>query len=213
MTFGNPEAWASRFRSIDQRLMERVVEVWPQCLSLLPEQPEEDFITANLVNLLSKDAIMRKICYLEYHYAPFGMQPNGAVFGKGYIDFALILDQDRDIYIAYECKRLNVRYKGRRRSLAGPYVNEGMMRYVSEKYSDGLPFAGMIGYILDGDVPFARSQLWNAINVEKDSLCLVEGPNLAERTLIPECFTTLHQRPNGISAIEIRHVLLSFAFE
>lgn len=49
MVVGDPSAWAARFRTLDIRFLERVVAVWPSCVDVLPDDPHEDTITANLV--------------------------------------------------------------------------------------------------------------------------------------------------------------------
>ena len=210
MIVGDPQSWTGRFRSVDQRFLERVPAVWSKCLDVLPQQPHEDLITENLVHLLSKDSVVRRLCWLEYQFVPFGMTPEGGVSGKGYIDIALILDQERNRYVAYECKRLNVFYDGSRYSLATPYVKEGMMRYVTEKYSEGLPIACMLGYVIDGDMPFARKQVWKTIVAQTSDLGLIDGPNPTTDVAIVKCFVTTHKRPTTALAIEIRHVFLPF---
>ena len=55
MVLGDPGVWAARFRTLDDRFLERVVAVWPRCLKVLPENPDEDMITENLVTMVSKD--------------------------------------------------------------------------------------------------------------------------------------------------------------
>ncbi|MDH3256902.1 MAG: hypothetical protein OEM27_04740 [Nitrospinota bacterium] len=209
MNFGDPSIWTIRFRSIDQRLLERIAYIWSKCLSVLPVQPDEDMITRNLVNFLWKDSETRKLGWPDYQYVPFSELPKGNVAEKGYVDIGFILDQDRDRYIAYECKRLNVQYKGSRQSLATPYVKEGMMRYVSEQYSEKLPFACMLGYVIDGDIPFAKKQVWKAIGMKKLELRLLGGPNSADKIASLERFITDHQRSSG-NPIEIRHAFLPF---
>jgi len=210
MTHGDPKTWVPYFRSADQILMEQILKVWPKCLDVIPEQPEEDFITENLVNLLSKDIVVRKLGHLDYQYEPFKTRPDGAVESTGAVDFALILDNDRSIYVAYECKRLNVRHSGSRRALATPYVNDGLMRFVMEKYSEGLPFACMLGYVMDSDVRFARIKVWETIVAHKRPLGLLSGPNSSESLSFIERFITTHQRSGQSNRIEVRHAFLPF---
>ena len=136
MAAGDPTAWAGRFRSFDERFLERVVAVWPQCLAVLPSQPNEDTITANLVNLLQRDSDTRsRFHWIEFQYEPFGYTPEGTAYSKGSVDMAVILDQDRDMYLAYECKRLNERRDDGRRSLATKYVMDGLSRFTTGQYS------------------------------------------------------------------------------
>jgi hypothetical protein len=139
MPVGDAEEWRKRFRRMDERLLTRISEIWPSCLARLRGQPEENRITMTLVDVLSRDIVSRRIAYFEYQFEPFGYRPDGLVFSKGKVDLAAILDQDRNRYLAYECKRLNVIYRGTTRLLAADYVKDGTMRFVTEQYADGLP--------------------------------------------------------------------------
>ena len=62
-------------------------------------------------------------------------------------------DGDESIYFCLECKRLNVVHHGRVRSEASQYVAEGMLRFVSGKYARAVHDGGMLGYVLNGDIP------------------------------------------------------------
>jgi len=210
MILGNADEWKSRFISLDERLLRRILHVWPACLALLPEQPEEDTITINLVALLSQDPIVRRICYfIVYQHEPFGTHPNGAKFSKGKIDLAVLLDQERERYVAYECKRLNVIHGRTRGSLATRYVREGMMRFLTEQYAAGLPVGCMLGYVMDGDLNFATEQVNGAIASNTATLRSVEGSAIGQAVQGVERFSTHHER-TGTSVIELRHVLLPF---
>ena len=209
MVVGDLKAWTNRFVSVDDRLLERIANVWPACLAILPRQPEEDAITMNLVHLLSKDPVVRRICHwVEFQFEPFGTGASGAKFSKGKIDIAVLLDWERERYIAYECKRLNVTHCGKRSSLATTYVADGMMRFMTEQYAESLPIGCMLGYVLDGDTPFAISQLSKAIASHRN-LRLATGPiTIAPKRNIQRFFTT-HNRALR-SMIELRHALLPF---
>ena len=178
MAVGNPAAWAGRFRSFDEWFLERVTAVWPRCLAVLPDRPDEDAITTNLVDLLQRDSgIRRRFHWIEFQYEPFGHTSEGTAYSKGRIDVAVILDQDRDRYLAYECKRLNdVREDGRRRSLAGEYVMEGLSRFVTERYSENLPVGCMLGYVLDGDVAYASARVRKKIVECRRKIALIGQP-------------------------------------
>lgn len=210
MIVGDPRDWKDRFITVDERLLWRILHVWPTCVGLLPGQPEEDTITINLVHLLSIDAVVRRIChFVTYQHEPFGTHPNGVKFSKGKIDVAILLDQERERYLAYECKRLNVIHGGTRSSLATPYVKDGMMRFLTEQYAAGLPVGCMLGYVMDGDLAFALAQVNAAIAAQKAPLGLVDGPTSGQQVAGIERFSTDHQRANK-SHIELRHVLLPF---
>lgn len=211
MVVGDPSEWASHFHSIDERLMERIVALWPQCLAVLPASPEEDKITINLRSLLVKDVEARRMFYyLDYQFEPEGFTADGLAFSKGQVDLAVLLDQGCTHYLAYECKRLNVATSGARQSLATRYVNEGVKRFITEQYAEGLPVGCMLGYVLDGDMPFAMSRVHAAIEANKLGIGLSAGPDGMAAINIAERFSTDHVRSGSGSMIHVRHSLLPF---
>jgi hypothetical protein len=210
MVLGDSQFWANRFKSTDERILERIAQVWPACLSVLAVQPEEDTITINLVHLLRKDPVVRRICHwVDYQFEPFGTAPNGAKFSKGKIDMAVLLDWEHERYVAYECKKLNVVHAGGRKSLATEYVAKGMMRFMTEQYAEGLPVGCMLGYVLDGDISFAKGQVTGAINAH-GPLALAAGPAALVAMGSVERFITTHTRA-GNTTIELRHAFVPFA--
>lgn len=211
MMVGDPSAWADRFKSIDERFLECIIGVWPQCFSVLPPEPEEDLITTNLIHLLSKDQVARKLFHwLEYQFEPFGFTPEGLAFSKGQIDMAIILDQERERYLAYECKRLNVMYGGTRQSLATRYVSEGVTRFITEQYAEGLPVGCMLGYVLDGDIGFASARVHSAIDANKVSIGMVGVALNSDAMGEVQRFSTHHVRPASQHEIQVRHALIPF---
>lgn len=208
MLVGDVQGWVDNFVSFDDRFLERIAAAWPACMAVLPDQPGEDDITINLVDRLAKDVVVRRLCHwVEYQFEPFGLAADGSKFSKGIIDIAVLFDWDRQRYLAYECKRLNVINGGSRSSLATVYVTQGMMRFLTEQYAEQLPVGCMLGYVLDGDVPFAGSRIANAIGGHVQ-LALAEGPTPLAAIEAIERFRTRHTRPTG-SQIELRHALFS----
>ncbi|MBG58774.1 MAG: hypothetical protein CMK46_10900 [Porticoccus sp.] len=208
MLIGNSQAWTDSFISFDDRFLERIAVVWPECMSVLPAQPGEDDITINLVDRLAKDSIVRRLCHwVEYQYEPFGLAADGSKYSKGIIDIAVLFDWERERYLAYECKRLNIINSGSRSSLATVYVTQGMMRFMTEQYAEHLPVGCMLGYVLDGDISFAKGRLTRAITSHVP-LALLDGPTSLNTIDTIKRFRTRHTRTAG-SEIEIRHALLS----
>ena len=206
---GDPAAWLRRYRSLDQRVMALVAMIWPGCIADLPVQPDEDTITIQLVDALSRDPGARRLGVIEYQFEPFGHRPDGIAYSKGKIDMAVLLDRTRRQYLAYECKRLNVIRGGKRRSLATQYVMEGLRRFITGQYAEGLPVGCMLGYVLDGDVPFARTKVIEALRRKKQEVGFV---GVSRPTVTPpsaEEFVSDHVRCS-CTTIEIRHTMLPF---
>ncbi len=61
------------------------------------------------------------------------------VTGIGLFEFG---ETDKHKYFSFECKRLN---KGNQNTYK--YINDGIKRYTTSKYSSKMPLAGMIGFI------------------------------------------------------------------
>ncbi len=211
MPIGDPKEWTARFRSLDDRFLERVLAVWTQCVALLPGEPDEDTITINLVDILSRDAKARRLFHhLAYQHEPFGYTADGWAYSKGKIDMALLLDQERERYLAYECKRLNVAQADGTRSLVTPYVLKGVLRFITEQYAADLPVGCMLGYVMDGNVNIARSKVHAAIDSHKGEIGLVGEPMNEPPMDVIERLSSRHCRPSNGADIEIRHALLPF---
>jgi len=112
-------------------------------------------------------------------------------------------------YFSLECKILNkTDHQGRWSSLAGKYVDEGMMRYVREQYSGG-DNGGMLGYVMDGDTVKAISSVNDAIQKRKNKLYIDNKPKLRKSSIRPQCQQTKETRhliKNG--TFTIHHIFL-----
>ena len=208
---GGSATWTDRFRSLDTRFLRRVVAVWPRCVDMLPSQPQEDAITINLVHLLSKDPGARRLFHwLEFQYEPFGFTADGMAYSRGRIDMALLVDRERERYLAYECKRLNVVRQGARHSLATLYVTEGVARFITEQYAESLLVGCMLGYVMDGDVVTAQTKVRAAIVRHSSGIGLTAEPE--QELSIGEAmrFLSRHFRSASGEEIEVRHAFLPF---
>ena len=185
------------------------MKVWWQVVARLPANAHEDAITKCLVDRLDADTVARGRFYCDYQFVPIDRTRDGSLTEDRFIDIALIARNDRSRYLAYECKKLNVRREGARRSQAGSYVADGMMRFVTGQYAKGLPVACMIGYVMDGDLTFAYARIKATIGQNRSALRLQDDPTDEPPLNAITRFVTTHQR-NG-DDIELRHTLLPFA--
>lgn len=210
MIIGGSSLWLDGIKDVDRELTECIERVWPSVISHCSQTEREDTITERLVDLLRKDKNLCRLGFLNIHFKLRKEDKLGDFTTKGILDMALFLDQNYDRYIAYECKRLNtINSKGKRTgSLAGPYVEEGVCRYVTAKYSKKLPYGCMIGYVMDGDINFALKQLETAINKRK-SLIKLNSSHLSIAAKGLTAFETSHLRTDDNSSITIRHRLFS----
>ena len=210
MILGSADEWAGHFKRHDERLLERICEILPECIAAMPENAYEDDITINLVDRFHLDEVIRGIFHhWEYQFEPFGHDVNGVAFSKGKIDFVVCWDQDREKYLAYEAKRLNVKTKnGSTSSLAYAYVTQGLVRFVTEQYSEGLPVGCMLGYVLDGNTASVKPKIVQAVGTNSELVGLVVGPDDLPQIGSATRMTSDHQRPNGGGSITVRHALV-----
>ena len=144
--------------------------------------------------------ITRKFCaYLEnnknrsIHLFRIDWDPNvldEKGIQKGRIDIRVTHGYVASEYFSLECKRLNeIDKKGNFSSLAGKYVDEGVMRYINEQYSGGMN-GGMIGYVMDGDTDKAVKCVNEAIEKRKENLGIEGEVELKRSSIRPECRQT-----------------------
>ncbi|HHJ20832.1 MAG TPA: hypothetical protein ENJ84_13565 [Gammaproteobacteria bacterium] len=212
MIIGTSSFWLERIKDIDKSLIECVERVWPSVIARLRNTEREDNITQRLVDVLRADRAICNIGFLVPHHKLREADCAGDYTTKGILDMALFVDQDYERYIAYECKRLNIVNRDGKRtgSLAGAYVEEGVVRYATAKYSEKLPYGCMIGYVMDGDRKFALQQLISALKKRKKLVKLESDEIEAKDGYFTE-FETSHRRNTGNSEIEVRHRLFSMA--
>ena len=208
MMDGEQLGWKAEYRRRDDLFLRFVMKVWWQVVARLPADALEDAITKALVDRLDADTWVRALFYCDYQFVPMDRALDGSLAEDRFIDIAMIMDNDRSRYLAYECKKLNVWREGVRRSQAGRYVDDGMMRFVTGKYAKGLPVACMIGYVMDGDVSFAYARIKATIGENGSALRLQNSPTEEPSLDAMTRFVTTHGR-NG-DGIELRHTLLPF---
>lgn len=209
MIIGNAASWLNKFRGYDDRFVPRVIDLTKEVIVSLGENPIEDVITINLIEKLVIDPIARQLFeYIEYQFEPTSIDKNGVAMSLGKIDLAAHIVKDRKTYLAYECKRLNVSNGQTTASLATLYVKDGMTRFVTEQYAEGMPVGGMLGYVMDGNTNKSLLKVLDAIDKNAKLVCLNgTNTNLGQVTGAPR-FSSQHIRPNSGTAIELRHTLV-----
>jgi hypothetical protein len=119
---------------------------------------------------------------------------------------------------AIEAKRLHVEFPSGWKSLVSEYVTsdtakpveeeQGMMCFVSGRYSKGLRAGAMLGYVFDGNINGARESIADAIKCHARKLCLKQGTGFQFSAILPNgsgISETLHEsnlpRQDNISTI------------
>ncbi len=142
----------------------------------------EDSITFRLAGRLQNDKLFRELPYdiVPQHWL-LGL--NGERLGRLDLRFKHRFSQ-RD-YLAFESKRLHVRYPGGKISAEySVYAgDEGMGAIIEGQYSKGLSAAGMLGYVMDADTQKAWAGIAKSIDSKGDVLRLLTSSQLAESAL------------------------------
>ena len=210
MLAGNPSALLSHFVSLEDRVAAAVEAAWPNCIAPLQSakgaMTHEDFITNHLVTALIRSKTFPGRIVPQYALLTPNAQQLFQVGSK--IDFVLTIGDDEDVYLACECKRLNVPYKKKTRALAHEYVRDGLTRFVTGQYANGVPLAMMIGYVMDAQVAFAHERLKKALQRSK-LIGLKAATHPPTPVGKPIRFFTTHQCAAGHD-IEVRHTLLGW---
>ena len=211
MVTGERPRWAAAmFRRRDEMFLSYVVRVWQRAVAQLQYDPPENAITKALVEQLEADGKARDFFYCDYQFVPIEWRSVGEMTEDQYIDLAMIVGNNRRAYLAYECKKLNVLHTdGTRRSQAGRYVGEeGMMRFVTEKYAKDLPVGCMLGYVMDEDLQWAYEKVEAAMMAQVPTLGLQGRPIPAPSIGVIHRFVTRHSRSGR--SLEMCHALLPF---
>ena len=137
--------------------------------------------------------------------------PNtGKELGRIDILFDPVYTINEHVYFAFECKRLHIIYDKRMETNTGEYIgDDGMMCFITGKYSEELPSGGMIGYVMDGDVYSAILTIKKAIKKQNNTLCLCPNTSLEDCSLLPnekQVKETKHKINNDFT---IYHVFLA----
>lgn len=211
MLVGSLNAWLPHFRSIEERVSAAIEVAWPVCIAPLQSQKNslthEDHITQHLVQALIRTKMVPG--RLVYQYTLLIEDEDGNVSVPSKIDFVVTVGDDEDVYLACECKRLNVTYNTGVRGLFDKYVDDGVMRFVTGQYSKGLPLAMMLGYVMDARTHQARRGVKRAMAVRSASIRLQferDDPDANGRLL--RFYTTHACLPNY--TIEVVHNFLAW---
>jgi len=205
---GTSRVWLTSFKDVHDVLIGAIVRAWPACRASCKSTTLEDEITRKLVIILRNDGTIRSSpFFVESQLELLPADTNGDVSAKGYLDIAvLFFATSRKVYLAFECKRLNVPLaRGGRASLATEYVLQGMMRFVRAQYAKKFPLGVMIGYVMDGDVPSAKSTIEDQIKRYSRRLHCLKRATI--NGIPPFALTTTHRRSSG--KVRLTHLLVA----
>ncbi|MCI5129423.1 MAG: hypothetical protein D3920_04270 [Candidatus Electrothrix sp. AW2] len=128
----------------------------------------EDVLSDRLFKRLRKDKIFRAAPFVPVREHQL-FDENGKESQSGRIDINFIRPPGDETYFAIEAKRLHVTFSSGWKSLVSEYVtgSQGMMCFISGKYSPSQQTAAMLGYVFDGDIVRAEDKI--AASVRKNA--------------------------------------------
>lgn len=130
---------------------------------------------------------------------------------SGRIDINFVCSGGDETYFAIEAKRLHVTFPSRFETLIAEYVSgdQGMMRFITGKYSSAQQAGAMPGYVFDGDIEKARKEVKSATTKHSKKLKLLSPPGFKKSTVVKrtECVDeTCHDLGNR--KFRIYHMLI-----
>lgn len=190
-TSGSVDLWTDTFsEDLLPQLLELVIKSWETFPQPSLYDLEVPITKKFVVHLRSNQN--RSVHLFRIDWDPNVLDESG--IQKGRIDIRFTRGYSASEYFSLECKLLNRTDKnGRWVSLAGEYIDEGVMRYVNEQYSGGSN-GGMLGYVMDGDTNKAIKYINKAIETRKQNLGIEGKAELKKSSIRPECQQTRETR-------------------
>jgi len=207
---GSPDQWVDLLDSMVPDILHLTVAAW-ESLPAIASDEKEDNITLALCRVLRQNREARNLPF-QIHTQQVEIDPQpGEDMGRLDIVFNLLVPRE-EIYFCLEGKRLNVIKNGETRAYAAEYVSHGMMRFVTGQYSRAVHHGGMIGYVLDGDISRAITNVEANVQAQHAALGmsapgdLVESEHLKPDTRARE---SDHQRTHETTKFRIHHLFMA----
>ena len=190
---GAPDDWLDLIASQVPDILTLVRRTWQTMPPLAPDA-FEDPTTEEFCRLLRQSRTAAKLPFrIDIQLVELGESAD-ADQGRMDIVFSPLLPTEV-VYFCLECKRLNVTKSGYTRSYATEYVIYGMMRFITGQYASQVQHAGMLGYVLDGNVAGAIRRVSSAIGRRCEELGMKEPCSVRQSSI----------RTADLSAKETRH--------
>ena len=124
----------------------------------------------------------------------------------GRIDIKIVYSFVETEYFGIECKRVN----DYGNDLAKKYVNKGLMRFVTGKYSPGHDWMAMIGFVVDGKVSHCIERICGFLAITKRRTRM-KGEWMQETKFgnYQHLYSTCHHQRGKNSPITVLHLFLT----
>jgi hypothetical protein len=131
----------------------------------------------------------------------------------GRIDIEIIYSLSDEPDLRVECKRVSATVSDRRTDLATEYVDEGVLRFVGDKYGHGHVWGVMIAFVIDGEFADAASIIAKYVAEYHNDA----PPHLSRAWRVEtrfgrhrHLFNTQHLQGGGPQHIDLLHLFLPF---
>lgn len=188
-----------------------VIDCW-QKLPLDSRQGKEDQITQRLASAIKREKRTRRLAF-SIHFQVIPLGPTGAMAAR--IDFKFLAGFNEDAYLAFECKRLRIpRFRRTDHNTEAYVLEEGMLRFISGKYSSTQMHGAMIAYVMDGMLSDAAASVLRLMQRHKDRLRLRQSGGWESSGFLPDnrdVYQTTHDRSatRDSAHFEMQHIFLS----
>jgi hypothetical protein len=215
---GDPRLWLPLFSpGLVPQIVELVLDSWSSFAGPKPSENEVPITLRFCCHLKLRKNSLRDLPVRIERESTEDDTIRGRERGRIDIRFTEAYSCREDVYFAFECKRLNVppsRPSKRKtvRSLARPYVHDGLMRFVTGQYGRNLEHGGMIGYVMDSDTPAAVRSVDRCVRIARRRLKLAGRETLRDSRVTQgrgEVKETVHG--TGARTLTIQHLFLACA--
>ncbi len=207
---GAPSEWVGLIDPMVPVILQLVIDSWDEMLPIASDEREDD-ITVALCRALKRNRTARELMFtIDTQQVELDPEP-GEDLGRIDISFRPLVPRE-DIYFCLEGKRLNVVKDGKVRPYASEYVTLGMVRFVTGQYAKEVRHGGMVGYVLDGDVLRAISNVASNVQRHYAALCMTPPGGLSASSLLTQetrARETIHNRKSAIAGFRIHHLFLA----
>ncbi len=202
---GNIDPWADQFPQDQvEQVIRFVCDSWRTFT--MPAKRLEVPITQKLCAHL-RNSRDRSVQWFRIDYETYVLDAVGRLTGR--IDLRFSHGFDESVYFSLECKRLRVRSGKRLQTLANKYVTQGMLRYFTGQYAEGLNKGGMLAYVMDGEVDTAIQNVAKSIEKMKGRLYMASEDGLPASNLSPRHVRESCHRYGPDGRFVIYHVFLA----
>lgn len=223
LSFNIPDKFRIKWRSFVQDVLEVTVQAYHDMhkKKIAQLKWEEDHFTINLERLIQPLAYQRGLTVVSQIKTYTLEMEAGQVSAKQ----AKVLDlrmwgswEDyHRVHFVWECKRIADSYEDKNyKDLISEYITEGIFRFIDEEYAVGLDDAGILAYVLGGDVPKIVDGINQSMQSSRRKRRLSTSDHLQLAPSIgtfTHIYQSCHKRLDSASPIKLHHLFLMFNFD